>query len=253
MSQVPQSSLNAERNASKAPEGMGTPFFKCLDPPGPSIQDWSPHHRTLEQPFASSLPQTFLDAMLVREKVFIDEQHCSWENEVDADDPRSFHFVIYAPSSNLNSHNSLSAQDGIPVGVVRFTVPMPESHDHHTATEAPAAATTAATEPSHANAKYHAPHLRLGRLAVLSEYRKHKLGRLIVEYSLKFARENPRAIEAYSEPGTGQWEGLVLIHAQKEVQRFWERMGFELDEGMGEWVEEGIDHIGMWQKLDFIN
>jgi len=33
------------------------------------------------------------------------------------------------------------------------------------------------------------------------------------------------------------------------VQKFWHGLGFEKDQGMGEWDEEGIMHVGMWKRL----
>lgn len=46
------------------------------------------------------------------------------------------------------------------------------------------------------------------------------------------------------------WQGLICVHAQEQVAKAWARWGFQLDEGMGTWVEEGIDHVGMFQRLD---
>ena len=48
----------------------------------------------------------------------------------------------------------------------------------------------------------------------------------------------------------GEWKGLVLVHAQKEIERFWAGLGFVRDEGMGVWWEEGIEHVGMWRRVD---
>ncbi|KAL8932109.1 MAG: hypothetical protein Q9211_006522, partial [Gyalolechia sp. 1 TL-2023] len=51
------------------------------------------------------------------------------------------------------------------------------------------------------------------------------------------------------EDGGEEWKGLVLSHAQRSVKGWWEKMGFEEDEGMGVWWEEGIEHVGMWRRL----
>ena len=40
-----------------------------------------------------------------------------------------------------------------------------------------------------------------------------------------------------------------MVHAQKQVQGFWEKYGFKVDEGMGTWDEEGIEHVGMWRRI----
>jgi len=55
-------------------------------------------------------------------------------------------------------------------------------------------------------------------------------------------------LEGKKEPEP--WQGLVLVHAQKMVQNMWERFGFKLDEDMGEWDEEGIQHVGLWKRID---
>ena len=47
-----------------------------------------------------------------------------------------------------------------------------------------------------------------------------------------------------------EWNGLVLIHAQIGLQKFWARYGFEVDQSMGIWDEEGMDHVAMWKRLD---
>ena len=46
------------------------------------------------------------------------------------------------------------------------------------------------------------------------------------------------------------WKGLVLVHAQVYIEKVWARYGFVRDESMGVWDEEGIDHIGMWKRLE---
>ena len=47
-----------------------------------------------------------------------------------------------------------------------------------------------------------------------------------------------------------KWGGLVCCHAQEAVIGAWAKCGFVVDEGMGKWVEEGIWHVGMFQRLD---
>jgi predicted GNAT family N-acyltransferase len=39
------------------------------------------------------------------------------------------------------------------------------------------------------------------------------------------------------------------VHAQEQVVGTWKRWGFEVDEGMGRWDEEGIMHVGMFTRL----
>lgn len=45
---------------------------------------------------AKNIPQGFIDAMIVREQVFVKEQKVPLENEFDEDDARSYHWVAYA-------------------------------------------------------------------------------------------------------------------------------------------------------------
>ena len=47
----------------------------------------------------------------------------------------------------------------------------------------------------------------------------------------------------------GEWKGLVLVHAQKEIERFWVALGFVKDEAMGEWWEDGIEHVAVWKRV----
>jgi predicted GNAT family N-acyltransferase len=49
------------------------------------------------------------------------------------------------------------------------------------------------------------------------------------------------------------WNGLMCVHAQEQVVKAWAKWGFKLDEGMGSWVEEGISHVGMFQRLNIEN
>lgn len=42
----------------------------------------------------------------------------------------------------------------------------------------------------------------------------------------------------------------MLVHAQVAVEKVWKRYGFFKDESLGVWDEEGIDHIGMWRRLE---
>jgi len=106
-------------------------------------------------------------------------------------------------------------------------------------------------------------YIKLGRLAVIPEFRKAGISKLLIETALGFAKEHPYDIMPQFDPtkfealrqeydrGIGMdWRGLVLVHSQVGVQKVWRRYGFEKDESMGVWDEEGIDHVGMWKKMD---
>ena len=46
-----------------------------------------------------------------------------------------------------------------------------------------------------------------------------------------------------------EWKGLIGAHAQMEVKGWYEKLGFEVDKGMGVWIEEGIEHVGVWRRV----
>lgn len=102
------------------------------------------------------------------------------------------------------------------------------------------------------------PFVKLGRMATLKEYRKLGLGRLLVNTALEWLEKNPEKVtgevdedvESGQKKGLiGKWNGLVLVHAQKEVERFYGSCGFVKDVGRGEWWEEGIEHVAMWKRV----
>ncbi|KAM5462368.1 hypothetical protein MauCBS54593_008033 [Microsporum audouinii] len=185
-------------------------FALAMQPPGPRIA------RPDQQQRKHSI---FRDGLHVRIAVFVDEQRCAAENEVDADDERSWHWVAYAGPGR------------VPVGVVRLVPPPHEGHQHE-------GGEGGEEEEEHERR----PFIKIGRLAVLPAYRGKGLARLLVDTALGWAAEH--AVEV----GAG-WDGLVLIHAQTDVEAMYARLGFKTDESMGRWVEEGIPHVGMWKKL----
>jgi len=112
----------------------GTPFISLLEPH--PLTGWD---RTLpadEQPDLDSLPRTFVDAMRVRQEVFVQEQNVPLANEFDADDPRSCHWVIYAsvnktvepartdPVTGKIIQPRRSETQSVPIGTIRL-VPFP--------------------------------------------------------------------------------------------------------------------------------
>jgi hypothetical protein len=68
---------------------MGTPFISFLGPS--NLDDYDRKRRPSQQP--DTIPKTFLDAMEVREQVFVEEQGVPLDNEFDSDDPRACHWV----------------------------------------------------------------------------------------------------------------------------------------------------------------
>jgi predicted GNAT family N-acyltransferase len=47
-----------------------------------------------------------------------------------------------------------------------------------------------------------------------------------------------------------EFQGLIMVHSQVGVQKLWTRYGFEKDKTLGTWDEEGINHVGMWKRVD---
>jgi predicted GNAT family N-acyltransferase len=105
-------------------------------------------------------------------------------------------------------------------------------------------------------------YVKLGRLAVVKELRGHGIARLLARAALDWIRTHP----AYFNPSVAnlgfaqlgieeasdipKWNGLVCCHAQEQAVAAWAKLGFQVDEEMGRWKEEGIWHVGMFQRID---
>ncbi|KAL2220518.1 acyl-CoA N-acyltransferase [Thermoascus aurantiacus ATCC 26904] len=211
-------------------------------PPGPSVKLTYP---TPSNPNPPSNPPLLTDALRVRHAVFVEEQGCSADNELDADDGRSWHWVLY-----------LSSEEGgkVPIGVIRLVPPPHAPHESLTHPES-----TSSSSP-----KYdldHEPYIKLTRVAVLPAYRGQGLARKLVEAALEWAAQHPEEIDAaydrvlqertqgQTQGKTKRWTGLALVHAQVAVEGMYAKLGFVTDAGLGRWLEEGIEHVGMWRRV----
>ena len=221
---------------------------------------------------SKAIPQGFIDAMSVREEVFVKEQGVPLENELDEDDPRSYHWVVYAsiPTKHRSpevdttagrneKRKSVSASTKIPIGTIRL---VPPPHKPHTFSGGHATA-GAHRKDSTADDDDEEVYIKLGRMAVIKEFRGTGISKLLLNTALAFAREHPYELAPHFDPTQREalkqhsirgvsmdWKGLVLIHAQVGVQKVYKKFGFETDESMGVFDEEGIDHVGMWRRLD---
>jgi predicted GNAT family N-acyltransferase len=85
----------------------------------------------------------------------------------------------------------------------------------------------------------------------MPEYRGLGLGRRLVETALGWAAVHGVEISAAiaARGPVGGWRGLVLVHAQVDVERMYAGLGFMTDEGLGRWDEEGIEHVGMFRRI----
>ncbi|OLN87196.1 hypothetical protein CCHL11_03623 [Colletotrichum chlorophyti] len=283
---------------------MGTPFVSLLEPTRlDAYIRGTPHD---EQPAA--IPKEFCDAMEVREAVFVEEQGVPADNEFDADDSRSCHWVAYASVNKVVEQEVLDDQGNVlrprrsstrsvPIGTIRL-VPfphaphprdggaywdgvltelksgeaLPEAKDAADETENAAEhvggerrpSATRVFAPDRATELHDGrePYVKLGRLAVVKEFRGHRIARLLLTTALAWLRAHPsyfnpsikemglEQIGATSAEEVPKWNGLVCVHAQKNVVGAWEKFGFRVDEGMGTWWEEGIEHKGMFLRLD---
>lgn len=211
-----------------------------LPPPGPEAKLELPHPET------DSNPTIFNDAIAVRRLVFVDEQHCSADAEIDADDARSWHWVLYDSSTTSNSNPT-------PVGVIRLVPPPQPPHGLLTQP------VTAQILPPYD--WVHEPCIKLTRVAILTAYRGQGLARRLVETTLAWAAGHAEEIDAAAtqlarKDGDTRrvrpWQGLVLVHAQVEVERMYVGLGFYTDETLGRWDEEGIEHVGMFRRIEVV-
>ena len=223
---------------------MSKPVVELLPPPGPSVFK-APTSPPFTHPKVSP---TFLSALKVRIKVFVDEQHCNAENEIDEDDARSWHWVVFFERTEVKAA----------AGTIRL-VPVTPIAGH---TEGEGMETAKRGEqalgPKHGKTEMwdgHEPFVKLGRMATLKNYRKLGLGRLLVNTAFEWLESNADKVTgqlekiSYGHNEEEMWRGLVLVHAQKEIERFWASVGFVKDDGMGTWWEEGIEHIAMWKRI----
>lgn len=218
--------------------------------------DLKGYNRTLtndQQP--SNISPTFIDAMFVRESVFVHEQGVPITMEADSDDCRSCHFIAYSTPSNA------------PVGTLRLVPfphdphPLPGSRwdiptdmDEENAGEIPTN-TLPGFNPDRVTSLHNGKeaYIKLGRWAVVKEFRGQGLAKALVDEALTWALHNPQFFDQDmgGVPTEQQkWNGLVCVHAQKYVADGWQKMGFAVDELMGEWTEAGIPHVGMWRRLE---
>jgi predicted GNAT family N-acyltransferase len=264
---------------------MGTPFISLVEP---SKLEGFKHGRPREdQP--ASIPSTFLDAMEVRKDVFVDEMSVASENEFGPDDSRSCHWVAYASIHTTQEHEVRDEAGNViqprksstrttPIGTVRI-VPFPhglhpipggkywkgvlegEEKKPAPADEDPAAASTFVQDRTTTFHDGRESYVKLSRLAVQKDFRGSNLAALMINTALGWLKDNAsyfdpsitelglEQVGASRETEIPSWGGLVCVHTPKEVTAIFERCGFKVDEEMGSWWEEGIQHVGMFLRL----
>lgn len=239
-----------------------TPQIIIYPPPGPSLLlKLRSHFLQPPKSVASTqpeLPCELQSAIALRFSVFVHEQRYSAENEIDSDDARSWHWVALAAPRDKNGQTEKNQIVAATLRLVPVSSPSPTAEAHQVTPGG------LAEGPSHGQTALwdgREPYIKIGRVATLPFHRRMGLGKLLVESALEWAgrhgeilrhRNREHAEEEITEEEEGsesQWTGLILVHAQKAAKRFWERVGFLEDEGMGVWWEEGFEHVGMWRRV----
>jgi predicted GNAT family N-acyltransferase len=212
----------------------------------------------------TSIPDVFRDAMAVREVVFVEEQGVPLAMELDADDARSCHLVLYDQAPDRPK--------AVPIGAIRI-VPFP--HDPHplpgsswdVGENSEGLTLTLESPPFIIDrvTSFHdgqEPYIKLGRLAILKDSRGRKLSDLLVNSAIEWAEKHPEyfnlsASRSYADSKSLEldayrttWNGLICVHAQEYVANAWAKWGFVVDEGMGKWTEAGIKHVGMFKRIN---
>lgn len=195
------------------------------------------------------IPPLFHSALNVRTLVFVNEQHCSAAEEVDADDAVSWHWVIFCVSPS-------TGEDDIPAATIRLVPAQPN----------PDIENQKADGPDYVGSEiwnHKEPYVKIGRVSTVKEFRGRGYGKVLVEAALEWAGKNPGSMVLEARQGLEEdkgtlrglpeWKGLVLAHAQVSVEEWYSKLGFERDGGMGMWVEEGIEHVGMWKRVRLIS
>jgi len=172
--------------------------------------------------------------------------------------------VQATPSNGRHPNRRVSTSTKVPIGTLRL-VPPPNTTTHPFDKHRKFDGTpyTGAVKSSTHDGRE--PFIKLGRLALLRDFRGHNISALLIDCAIEYARAWPTAISAKLSDSFKEelkaamgedlnldveWKGLVLIHAQLGLQQFWAKHGFALDKGMGMWDEEGIEHVGMWKRID---
>lgn len=219
--------------------------------------------------------------MEVREQVFVDEQGVPIEYEYDNDDFRSNHFVIYASIRKVVEQELIDPDTGevlrprrsetrsTPIGTLRL-VPFPhaphpqpggryldnklQNEEVNKLTPDQEKRITSALpygkDPPTSLHNGQEPYIKVGRLAIIKEFRGLKMAHQLWANARDWLVKNPhyydpsvqryglKALDATDEDSKldiPKWRGLVCVHAQKTAVSLWEKWGFEVDEKMGEW------------------
>ena len=273
--------------------------------------------------FSPTPEQILQDALDIRYRVFVLEQDCAADNEVDEDDGRSWHWVAYRLGGTAFEGNEGSSggreTDGSsgsgecsgggsstvgrfePVACVRLIPPPHPPHPsslaaahnpnqvdyqaHQSKTHVYGDSQTHGEEtvPKDERTKSEAGYIKLGRLAVLPQARRHGLARILCSEALTWARKNRRnlglSVPSQSNAQNGrphkeperildqqqkqpqnqtqdrsqdenrhqkqdQNQIQVLVHAQLAVEDVWRKLGFD---------RRRNDDMGEWEEENIMH
>ena len=217
------------------------PSLRLLEPPGPFVQSFNilPQAKIIPPECSADKKdalQLFHDALVVRSVVFQIEQKCDPDLEIDTEDDLSWHWIIYARNA-----------DGLEAPAATIRLVPAQAH-------ADADDEKAVDGPNYAGSTlwdHKEPYGKFGRLATIKDFRGKGYGKILVDTLLEYAGKNADVMVKDKE--LGPWKGLMLIHAQRDKEGWYKQFGFETDEGMGLWWEEGIEHVGMWKRIKVVD
>lgn len=273
--------------------GAGTEFLTTLPPPKDALKDYDNSKRYNEQPAAipqifrdamSVREDVFGEQGVPLDAEFDEDDARSWHWVVYAsvaptsNSPPPQSLGAPSPTEKVDDQRRASASaQRLPVGTIRLVPPPhgPNKYlrgDKHSDADPPAHVAEDATKKHPTE-----PYIKLGRLAILEPYRGLGLSKLLINTALEHASKNPDSIRPPPSPTTMElanqlgkavekavvWQGLTMVHAQVSITPLWQKSGFaeEMLNEDGEveiskeehWVEEGIEHVGMWKRLKLDN
>ncbi|KAF2010971.1 hypothetical protein BU24DRAFT_436317 [Aaosphaeria arxii CBS 175.79] len=268
--------------------GGGTEFLSIQSPPGDAVKDYDntiTHDKqtiSVPQVFLDAMSvreEVYGEQGVPLEAEFDEDDSRSWHWVVYASvassstPPANLTAAATGTPAEEERRASATAQR-LAVGTIRL-VPPPHGPNKYKTELSEGDKSHPDTDPPASVAHEHPaePYIKLGRLAILRPYRKMGLSQLLINAALTYAAKNADTIQPPPSPTTMElasqmgeavekaviWNGLAMIHAQVGVKSMWEKHGFteELVDEDGKveiakeehWVEEGIEHLGMWKRL----
>lgn len=177
----------------------------------PETKNQPAMYPTPTNPYPASNDPVFTDAMHVRDAVFVREQGCRAEEEIDTDDARSWGWVVYSsppfthpPSPSTSSSSSsekkyLEIYENVPVGTIRLVPPPHAPHAPHEPMGMDMHEENSENKqlPSSSSSSSE-PYVKITRVAILPSFRGYGLSRLMMSTAEQWARRNKKVIDQLS-------------------------------------------------------